>query len=130
MLNKVTNPPSKPFSKRKALKPVLTLWLPARVEYLQVEGLSTRLLDDSDVAPGPLIGSRQSVRPPIRPVDAASKERHGEGVGKIFVAPEDLDDPTSIVECRENGVGAVQKRPTQRAISKFKPLFKCIEREQ
>lgn len=51
-------------------------------------------------------------------------------MGKVFMAPEDLNDPTSIIERRENGVGAVQKGTTQRAISKFKVLFKYIEREQ
>ena len=102
---------SSPTVKKKT---ALTLWLPAGMEDLQVKRLSTRLLDDCDIAPGPLVGSRQSVGPPVRPVDVPAEERHGEGMGQVFVAPEDLDDPTSIVECRENGVGAVQKRRTQK----------------
>lgn len=100
------------------------------MEDLQVKWLSTRLLDHCDILPGPLIGSRQSVRPPVRPVDIASEERNSKGMGQVLVAPEDLNDPTSVIECGENGIGAVQKTPTQRAISKFKLLFKCIERGQ
>lgn len=91
-----------PFHQR-----VLTLWLPAGVEDLQVKRLSARLLDDCDISPRPLIGSRQSVRPPVGPVDTASKKRHRKGMGQVLMAPEDLYDPTSIIECRENGVGAV-----------------------
>ena len=90
------------------------MWLPAGMEDLQVKWLSTRLLDDCDILPRPLIGSRQSVRPPVRPVDIASKERHGEGMGQVFVAPEDLYDPTSVIECRENSVGAVEERDQHR----------------
>lgn len=45
------------------------------------------------------------------------------------MAPEDLNDPTPIIERRENGIGAVREKPTQKAISKFKLLFKCIEKE-
>lgn len=90
------------------------MWLPAGMEDLQVKWLSARLLDDCDILPCPLIGSRQSVRPPVCPVDIASKERHGEGMGQVFMAPEDLDDPTSIIECRENGVGAVEESDQHR----------------
>lgn len=93
------------------------------MEDLQIKWLSTRLLDNCDILPGPLIGSRQSVRPPVGPVHIASKERHGKGMGQVLVASKDLNDPTSIIESGENGIGAVQKRPTQRAISKFKLLF-------
>lgn len=84
-----------------------TLWLPAGVEDLQVKWLRAGLLDDRHILPRPLVGSRQSVGPPVGPVDATSKERNGEGVGEVLVAPEDLDDPAAVVECRENGIGAV-----------------------
>lgn len=93
------------------------------MEDLQVKWLSTRLLDNCDILPSPLIGSRQSVRPPVGPVHIPSKERNSKGMGQVLVASEDLNDPTSIIESGEYGIGAVQKRPTQRAISKFKLLF-------
>lgn len=83
------------------------MWLPAGMEDLQVKWLSARFLDDGHILPGPLVCSRQSVRPPVGPVDVASEQRNGKGVGQVLVAPEDLDDPTSIVECGENGVRAV-----------------------
>lgn len=44
------------------------------------------------------------------------------------MAPEDLDDARTIVEGRENGVGAVQERPT--AYQCFKRLFKRIEGDE
>lgn len=84
-----------------------TSWLPAGVEDLQVKWLRTGLLDDRHILPRPLVGSRQSVGPPVCPVDAASEEGNGKGVGEVLVAPEDLDDPAAVVECRENGIGAV-----------------------
>lgn len=105
-----------------------TLWLSAGVEDLQVKWLCTGLLDDRHILARPLVGSRQSVGPPVRPVDAASKEGNGKRVGEVLVAPEDLNDPTAVVECRENGIGAVWKRPTEKvAHQRFKLLLGCAE---
>lgn len=92
---------------KKRLISGFTSWLPAGVEDLQVKWLRAGLLDDRHILPRPLVGSRQSVGPPVCPVDAASEEGDGEGVGEVLVAPEDLDDPAAVVECRENGIGAV-----------------------
>lgn len=74
------------------------------MEDLQVKRLRACLLDDGDILPRPLIGSRQSVGPPIRPVDVPSEDGDGKRVGQVFVAPEDLDDAAAVVERRENGV--------------------------
>lgn len=101
-----------------------TSWLPAGVEDLQVKRLRAGLLDDRHILPRPLVGSRQSVGPPVRPVDAASEEGNGKGVGEVLVAPEDLHHPAAVVECRENGIGTVWRRPAERvAHQRFKLLL-------
>ena len=86
-----------------------TLRLPARMVYLQVEGLGAGLLDDRHVVACPLVGPRQCVGPPVRPVDTAPEQGHGKRVRQVLVAPQDLNDPCAVVQRRVDGIGAAGK---------------------
>lgn len=81
----------------KTARWLLTLWLPARMVYLQIEGLGAGFLDHSYIGPCPFVGFCQSVGPPVSPINTPTKERDGEGVREELVASENFNHPRSII---------------------------------
>ncbi len=82
---------------RKTARWLLTLWLPARMIYLQIEGLGAGFLDHSHIGSGPFVGFGQSVGPPVSPINIPTKERHGKWVREELVASENFNYPRSII---------------------------------
>lgn len=71
---------------------------------LQVKRLSVCSLDHRDIASRPLVGLGQGVRPPVRPVDLSTIHCDGKWMRQILMAPQDLNQPGTIILGRINGV--------------------------
>lgn len=88
----------------------LTLRLSGWMIDLEIKWLGVGSLHHSDVGAGPLVCFGQCVGPPVCPVNLSTIHSNGKRMGQVFMAPQNFNQPRTIILGWINGVRSEKKK--------------------